>query len=84
MAGCINNGRGTIFDRNSAVKKDDPFAQNSVFRSNCRGTWVAILQDQEEKPAIGGIPKSLRDRFGDAVNDLIQPKKPTKRQQTEC
>ncbi len=22
-----------------------------------------------------GIPQSLRDRFGDAVNDLIQPKK---------
>jgi hypothetical protein len=29
--------------------------------------------------ALGGgvaSPQSLRDRFGDAVNDLIQPKKP--------
>jgi hypothetical protein len=32
--------------------------------------------DEEEKPSIGGIPQSLKDRFGDAVNDLIQPKTP--------
>jgi hypothetical protein len=30
--------------------------------------------DEEEKPSIGGIPQSLHDRFGDAVNDLIQPR----------
>jgi hypothetical protein len=103
MAGYINNGRGTVFDKNAddiyalqrselldratcnycisvdgrIVEKDDPFAQNNIFHSNCRGIWVAILQDEEDKPAIGGIPKSLRDRFGDAVNDLVQPKNPT-------
>ena len=44
--------------------------------SNCRGIWVAILEDEEDPPAIAGIPQSLRDRFGDAVNDLLQPKKP--------
>ena len=37
---------------------------------------VATLNHETELPTIGGIPQSLRDRFGDAVNDLIQPKKP--------
>lgn len=53
------------------IDKDDPFGRNTIFHSNCRGIWVAIMNDK-----IDGIPKSLRDRFGDAVNDLIQPKKP--------
>jgi hypothetical protein len=61
------------------VEKDDPFAQNTIFHSNCRGIWVAILKDEQDPPAIGGIPQSIRDRFGDAVNDLIQPKKPQRR-----
>jgi hypothetical protein len=59
--------------------KPRSFARNGIFHSNCRGIWVAIMQDEEEKPSIGGIPQSLRDRFGDAVNDLIQPKKPQRR-----
>jgi hypothetical protein len=46
------------------VEKDDTFAQNTIFHSNCRSIWVAILKDEEELPSIGGIP-------GDAVNDLI-------------
>lgn len=58
------------------VEKDDPFAKNSIFHSGCRGIWVEILLDEEELPAIGGIPASVRDRFGDDVNDLIQPKTP--------
>jgi phage gp29-like protein len=58
------------------IEKEDPFGQNTIFHSNCRGIWVAILKDEEELPAIGGIPKTIRDRFGDAVNDLIQPRKP--------
>lgn len=61
------------------IEKDDPFGHNTIFHSNCRGIWVAILQDEEEKPSIGGIPQTLRDRFGDAVNDLLQPKKPLRR-----
>lgn len=61
------------------IEKIDPFGRNTIFHSNCRGIWVAILQDEEEKPSIGGIPQSLRDRFGDAVNDLLQPKKPLRR-----
>lgn len=58
------------------IDKDDDFGRNTIFHSYCRGLWVAILQDEEDKPKIGGIPQSLRDRFGDAVNDLIQSKKP--------
>lgn len=58
------------------VTKDDPFAQNTIFHSNCRGIWVSILMDEQDLPPIGGIPKSIRDRFGDSVNDLLQPKNP--------
>ena len=38
--------------------------------------------DGEETPSIGGVPQSLKDRFGDAVNDLIQPKNPVTRKNT--
>jgi hypothetical protein len=58
------------------IERDDPFGRNTIFHSSCRGIWVSILRDEEEKPAIGGIPQSLRDRFGDAVNELIQPRVP--------
>jgi hypothetical protein len=58
------------------VENDDPFAQNSIFHSNCRGIWVAIMKDEAELPKIGGVPQSLRDRVGDVINDLVQPKTP--------
>lgn len=58
------------------VQKTDPFAKNSIFHSGCRGIWVAILMDESELPKIDGIPQSIKDRFGDTVNDLIQPKNP--------
>jgi hypothetical protein len=58
------------------IERDDPFGRNTIWHSGCRGVWVSILMDEEEKPSIGGIPQSLRDRFGDAVNDLIQPRTP--------
>jgi hypothetical protein len=61
------------------IESDDPFGQNTIFHSNCRGIWVAILKDEEELPKVDGIPKSIRDRFGDVVNDLIQPKNPVTR-----
>jgi hypothetical protein len=35
-----------------------------------------ILKDAENPPAVGDIPQPLRDRFADAVNEPIQPKKP--------
>jgi hypothetical protein len=55
--------------------------KNTIFHSNCRGILVAILKDEEELPKIAGIPQSLRDRFGDAVNDLL-PRKPITRKGT--
>jgi hypothetical protein len=58
------------------IEKDDSFGRNGTFHSNCRGIWVAIMKDEEELPPVRGIPQSLRDRFGDAVND--QPRKPKK------
>lgn len=58
------------------IEKGDAFGRNTIFHSSCRGIWVSILIDEEELPPIGGIPQSLRDRFGDAVNDLIQPRSP--------
>jgi hypothetical protein len=30
---------------------------------HCCEIWGAILNAEEEKPAIGGIPQSLRDRL---------------------
>lgn len=58
------------------IEKEDEFGQNTIFHSGCRGIWVAIKMDEEELPSIGGIPKSIRDRFGETVNDLIQPRNP--------
>ena len=53
------------------IEKDDPFGRNTIFHSSCRGIWVSILMNEEEKPPIRGISQSLKDRFGDVVNDLI-------------
>ena len=58
------------------VEPDDSIAQEGTFHSNCRGIWVEILKDEEELPEVTGVPNSLRDRLGDAVNELVQPKKP--------
>lgn len=58
------------------VDKKDSLAQSTVFHSNCRGIWVEILNDEEELPSIDGVPDSIRDRVGEAVNELVQPKNP--------
>jgi hypothetical protein len=57
------------------ITTNDTWADTDIFHSNCRGIWVAILNDETGKPDITGIPQSLRDRFGNAVNDLVQPPK---------
>lgn len=64
------------------VDKDDSFTRNTIFHSGCRGIWVSILKDEAELPKIEGLPDTLRDRMGDAVNDLIQPKKPITKKNT--
>lgn len=58
------------------IDKNDELASATIFHSNCRGISVAILNDEKDPPAIGGVPKAVRDRFGDAVNALVQPKTP--------
>lgn len=58
------------------VSMDDDLAATDTFHSNCRGIWVAILNDEADKPDITGVPQSLRSRFGNTVNDLVQPKAP--------
>lgn len=64
------------------IRKGDHFAMNTIFHSGCRGIWVEILNDEEDKPEIDGIPQTLRDRFGDAVNELIQPRSPKTKKDT--
>jgi hypothetical protein len=58
------------------VSLNDKMAKVGLFHSRCRGLWVEILVDEKDKPKISGIPKALRDRFGGAINILVQPKKP--------
>lgn len=101
VAGYINTGRKTVFDKNSKkiyalqrseildsvtcayclsldgriVEQTDSIASFGQFHSNCRGIWVEIMKDEAELPKIEGVPSSLRDRLGDSVNELVQPKK---------
>ena len=45
------------------VDKKDPFSQLGLVHSRCRGTWVAILQTDEDLPKVTGVPKSIKSRF---------------------
>lgn len=58
------------------IDKKDKLAQSTIFHSNCRGIWVEILNDEAELPEISGVPNSIRDRVGDAINEIVQPKNP--------
>ena len=69
---------------NRIITKDAPFGRNTIFHSGCRGIWVEIMLDEDDLPAIGGIPDTIRDRFGDSVNDLIQPKTPQTKQDSDA
>jgi hypothetical protein len=51
------------------------FDRTTIFHTYCQGIWVKILRE-EEKPSIGGVPQSLRDRVGDVVTVLLQPRNP--------
>ena len=57
------------------IEKDDPMADEGEFHDNCRGIWVEILKDEQEKPSIDGIPDYLRDNYN-GQNDIKQPKEP--------
>lgn len=67
---------------NRIIEKNDPLSKIGTFHSHCRGIWVEILVDEVEKPKITGVPNSIRDRLGDATNELIQPKKPIVKKQS--
>jgi len=56
-------------------RKKDSFTNNDGIHSNCRGIWVSIVKEEIDKPTIGGIPKTLRERF-DTVNVFKPPKNP--------
>lgn len=56
------------------IEKEDSFGRNTIFHSSCHSIKVSILTNESEAPPIGGISQSLKDRFGDAVNDLIPTK----------
>ncbi len=58
------------------IKMNDSLGKMGTFHSNCRGIWVEILKDEAEKPKITGVPNNIRDRLGDATNELLQPKNP--------
>jgi hypothetical protein len=61
---------------NRIIDVNDPFGKNTIFHGSCRGIWVEILKDESVLPKITGVPTTLRDKFGDSVNELEQPKKP--------
>lgn len=60
------------------VEKDDSFAKTDIFHSNCRGLWVAIMNDEQDAPDITGVPDELAAYYGGEVNALVQPKAPLK------
>jgi phage gp29-like protein len=58
------------------VEADDDWASTDIFHSNCRGIWVAILNDEVNPPPVDGVPDNVADYWGGQTNELIQPKAP--------
>lgn len=56
------------------VAPDDDWGMTDIFHSNCRGLWVATLNEEVNPPAIEGIPDNVSNYYGGKTNDLIQPK----------
>lgn len=56
-------------------RKNDSFTRNDGIHSSCRGMWVEIMKEETEKPAISGIPISLRESF-ETINVFKVPKNP--------
>lgn len=61
------------------VEPTDEWARTDIYHTSCRGIWVEILKDEEDKPDVTGIPENIADFFGGEVNQLIQPPKPITR-----
>lgn len=63
------------------VTPDDPMAYMQIVHTNCRGIFVPILVEDDEKPAVTGIPKSIADAFDTidgrpVINGFKQLKRP--------
>ena len=58
------------------VPVGDEWASTDIFHSNCRGIWVAILNDEVNPPPIDGVPSNVADLYGGEPNSLVQPKRP--------
>jgi hypothetical protein len=53
------------------VEPGDPLLLQGQFHFKCRGIWVAVMKDEQELPAITGVPQDLRERIG-SLNDFKQ------------
>lgn len=62
------------------IDMDDKFASFDIFHGNCRGIWVAILNDEVNPPEITGVPDKLAAYYGGQTNELIQPPRPIVRE----
>lgn len=58
------------------IPLNDKMAKVGTYHSYCRGMWVEIMKGEEDLPKVTGVPKSIRDRFGGGVNELVQPTQP--------
>ncbi len=56
------------------VNSDDDWASTDVFHENCRGIWVAIMNDESNPPDITGVSDEIASYYGGQPNDLVQPK----------
>lgn len=56
------------------ITVDDPFGNTDQFHFRCRGIWVEIGIEEEEKPEITGVPEELKKRVG-SLNEFKQMKK---------
>lgn len=78
--------RSEILDKNTCnfclsmdgriVELKDVWAQYDIFHADCRGIWVEILKDEENKPEITGVPDALDDYYEGQPNALTQPPRP--------
>ena len=63
------------------VKADDPITKLTQIHNNCRGEWVPVLADDENKPDFNPVPKSVLAAFNTIegtpyTNGFKQLKKP--------
>lgn len=63
------------------VTPTDPMAYMQIVHTHCRGVWVPVLVEDEQKPDVTGIPKGISDSFDKVdgrpiVNGFKQLKRP--------